>query len=133
MDIETTIAKLDVDERMVFGWAYVSHLPDGTQVYDWSGDFVEDPTVVEKAAYAYVLDSRSGDVMHQGEVVAQLVESMVFTPEKVQKMGLPDGMCPTGWWIGMKVLDDKVWADVKKGRWRAFSIGGTGVRVDVED
>lgn len=133
MAIDTSIAKFNDEQQIVFGWAYVSHMPDGTQVFDFSGDFIEDPGVIEKAAYQYVMDSRSGDVMHNGKVVATLVESMVFTPDKVEKMGLPEGTCPTGWWIGMKVLDRTVWADVKKGRWKAFSIGGTGVRVDVED
>lgn len=58
---------------------------------------------------------------------------MVFTPEKIEKMGLPAGILPTGWWVGFRVEDDALWDSVKKGERLAFSIHGSGVRKEVED
>ena len=63
---------------------------------------------------------------------ADLVESMVVTPEKLAKMGLSAEVAksvPTGWWIGMRVNDDKQWAQVLSGERAGFSIHGKGSRV----
>ena len=57
---------------------------------------------------------------------------MVFTPEKIEKMGIPAGVVPSGWWIGTKV-DDTTWAEYKAGRLKAFSVHGKGVRFKITD
>lgn len=121
------IRKLDEDRRLVFGWAYVAKRVDGAQVVDYSGDYVEDIDGLEDAAYDYVLNSREGDEMHTEKVAAQLVESMLFTPAKTEAMGLAKD-APTGWWIGLKVLNEDTWAKVKDGTLRMFSIAGSGER-----
>lgn len=118
---------------MVFGWAYQSKAPDGTVYVDKQGDFIDDDTELEKAAYDFVLDHRTGDVMHDGVAIASIVESVVFTDEKLAKMGVPTGILPTGWWVGFKVHDDTTWKLVKKRHLRAFSIGGRGIRQKVDD
>lgn len=126
------IAKVDEDQRLVFGWAYIAADKDGTVIIDKQGDFIDDPEELAKAAYDFVLESREGDLMHTEIPVSRLVESIVFTPEKLEKMGVPEGTMPTGWWVGFYVDDDDVWAGVKKGTWGAFSIGGQGVREKVD-
>jgi len=131
-----TIAKLDShseEERLAFGWFYKAIDPDGTVRIDKQGDFVDDAWELEQAAYDFVLHSRSGDEMHLQVPVADLVESVVFTPEKVAKMGLPEGVIPTGWWGGFKVRDDRVWDTIQSGGYGAFSVGGSGIRERVED
>lgn len=35
--------------------------------------------------------------------MAVLIESMVFTKEKMQLLNIPEGTLPEGWWIGFKV------------------------------
>lgn len=135
-------SKFDEDERIAFGWASVTNL-DGQEVVDRQGDIIKIDDL-ERSAYNYVLSSRVGGEMHKKEIyldtdgmskaigtrpkkVAELVESVVLTPEKIEKMGLP-ASTPQGWWIGFKVTDDEVWKGVKSGKYSAFSIHGSGKR-----
>jgi hypothetical protein len=131
--------KFDDDKRLAFGWASVVSL-NGEPVLDKQGDVIA-PDEIEKAAYQYMLASRKGGEMHKRQTsaagvdepvhVADIVESFVVTPEKVEKMGLPSSM-PLGWWVGYKVHDDAAWAKVKKGDYKGFSIHGRGRRTPVE-
>jgi len=125
------IAKVDDERQMVFGWAYKTAQPDGSVIIDKQGDFVDDSWELEAAAYDFVLNSGQGDVMHLEVPVSKMVESVVFTPEKVEKMGLPAGSMPTAWWVGFHVPDAEDWQAVRK--LREFSIGGSGVRESVDD
>lgn len=125
------ISKVDDDKRQVFGWASISK-KDGMVVTDHQGDSI-DTEELEKAAYKYMLDSRKGGHEHQktdeGPLhVADVIESFVVTDEKKKAMGLPEDV-PEGWWIGMKVNDDKVWELAKSGELAGFSIHGSGRRV----
>lgn len=126
------ISKSDDDQRLVFGWAYVTHDAFGNVSIDKSGDFVDDVLEIEKAATDFVLNSRSSDADHTNVKGGTLVESIVFTPEKIEKMGLPPGILPHGWWVGFKIEDDATWARVKKGELKSFSVHGTGLRTPVE-
>lgn len=130
--MDVPIVKVDTEQRLAFGWLQVAEKTDGTLVLDKQGDEV---TVeeLEKAAYDYVITSRDGGDMHIRKGVAVLVESMMFTEEKIEKMGLPRGSLPLGWWGGYKVIDDDLWDDVKSGRRKMFSVGGTGRRTPVEE
>ena len=127
------IIKTDPKQQIVFGWAYVTHDPQGNLNIDKSGDFVDAIEEIEKSAYDYVLTSRKGDADHTNVQSGRLVESIVFTPDKIEKMGLPPGSVPLGWWLGYKVDDPKVWERVEKGELRAFSIHGKGTRAKVSD
>jgi len=138
MDVtwETTISKVDTDKRQVFGWATVTHV-DGKEVVDLQDDYIP-MEEIEKAAYNYVLTSRKGGDMHarDGEGpkhTADLIESVIFSPEKIEKMGLDMAAFPKmGWWLGMKVNDEEQWDLVKKGARTGFSIHGKGHRVTKE-
>jgi hypothetical protein len=128
-------SKFDEDKRLVFGWASVVEV-NGVPVVDKQGDYIH-PDDLENASYQYVIKSRVGGDMHarDGEIplkVSDLVESMVFTPEKIAKMGLPEQVkerIPTGWWVGFKVHSDKHWDMVKKRARTGFSIHGRGKRL----
>lgn len=122
--------KFDDEKRQAFGWASVVKI-DGQPVIDRQGDYIsmED---LEDAAYAYVHKSRVGGDMHRrnGEAahkVSDMIESMVFTDEKVAKMGLPADF-PRGWWVGYKIHDEDTWSEVRKGGRTGFSIHGKGLR-----
>lgn len=127
-----TIAKLDPARQLVFGWGSVITKADGTMVVDRQGDVVTKADDLEDAAYDYVQESRVGGSMHEEIGVGALVESMVFTPEKLDKLGLPQGSLPTAWWVGFKILDAAVWKRVEDGELVAFSIAGSGVRTELE-
>ena len=114
------IKKADEDKHLAFGWAYVSQDEGGNQTEDHSGD-----QLVELY--------REGGEMHERGGCAVLVESMVFTKEKQQALGIPDGTLPIGWWIGFKVTDEDVWSKVKDGTYPMFSIEGTAIREEFEE
>lgn len=137
LTITGQISKVDDDHRQVFGWASVTEL-NGEPVVDLQNDYLE-TMELEKAAYDYVLHSRVGGEMHQRvgksspKQVGTLIESMVLTPEKIEKMGLPDST-PRGWWIGFQIAKDEtgdeVWKAVKDKKYTGFSIHGMGKRLE---
>lgn len=129
-----TFSKFDDDKKQVFGWASVTKI-NGQPVVDRQGDYI-DLGDLEDAAYAYVHKSRVGGDMHkrtqslQGDSahkVSDMIESMVFTPDKIAKMGLPADF-PQGWWVGYQVHDPETWDLVKKRGRTGFSIHGKGIR-----
>lgn len=124
------ISKLDENKHLAFGWANVSIRSTGEVIEDWQNDIVE-PEELERAAYKFVELYREGGEMHERGGVAVLVESMMFTEEKMAALGIPAGTLPVGWWIGFKVTDDEVWEKVKSGEYPMFSIEGQAQRVEV--
>ena len=126
------IIKSDDEKMLAFGWASVSMRVDGELIEDWQNDIVE-PEELEKAAYDYVLLYREGGEMHERGGAAILIESVVFTEEKMRVMGIPAGTLPVGWWIGFKVTDKEVWEKVKDGTYNMLSIEGEAERVEIED
>lgn len=128
-DSSFQLKKVDEDERLVFGWFSVVE-KDGEPLVDREGDIIT-PREIEKAAYNFVLKARVAGEVHMRKGVGDLVESIVFTKEKQEALGIDLGM--VGWWGGFKVTDDDVWAAVKKGDYPMFSIGGRGKRVPLED
>lgn len=126
--VDIPISKVDEEQHIVFGWAYVPHpvaKEDGGELGPPKVDLQDQYILLEdleKAAYDYVEFYGEGDVMHTAPVTAHIVESMVFTPEKMAKMGVEwDG--PWGWWIGHRV-DEDTWAGVRSGVLKMFSIYG---------
>lgn len=133
--VTTNIEKADDEQRTVFGWASITEI-GGRPVVDRQGDMM-DIEELSKSAYDYVVSSRKGGHQHKrtevGEPlhVSDMIESVVFTPEKIEKMGLsPD--TPIGWWVGYKVRDDEIWDAVKRGEITGFSVHGKGRRVPVD-
>ena len=126
------IIKLDEDKHLVFGWASIIKDVDGKILLDRQNDYIDSEEELEKAAYDYVLKSRDGGEMHIRRGVSKMVESVVLTEEKQRMLGIPAGSTPTGWWIGFKVNDDRVWEQVKKGEYAGFSVHGTGRRESTE-
>lgn len=126
------IHKSDDDEMLAFGWANVAITENGEQISDLQEDMV-DPEVLEQAAYQFVELYREGGEMHERGGCAVLVESIMFTKEKMAVMGIPEGTLPEGWWIGFRVTDPDVWDKVKSGEYPMFSIEGEAVREEVEE
>jgi hypothetical protein len=126
------IVKIDQDQQLVFGWANVIEDENGQTILDRQSDFIDSADELEKSAYDYVLHCRDGGEMHVRKGVATMVESMVFTKEKQDALGVPPGTMPVGWWLGFKVNDSDVWAEVKKGGYIGFSVHGKGRREKVD-
>jgi|JI8StandDraft_1071087.scaffolds.fasta_scaffold00325_21 hypothetical protein len=128
------ISKVDEEKRQVFGYASVTTI-DGQPVVDRQGDMM-DISDIEDAAYQYVMKSRVGGSQHRRDGdqpfhAMDLIESFVITPEKIEKMGLPEDT-PLGWWTGFGVRDEETWQDYKSGKKTGFSIHGKGKRVPVD-
>jgi len=124
------IQKQQDDQRIAFGWAYMSVTKTGEQLVDHSGDVV-DISEIEKAAYKFVKLYREGSDNHERGGVAKVIESMVFTKEKAEALGIPNGVMPEGWWVGFEVSDEDVWKKVKDGTYGMFSIEGTATRCEL--
>ncbi len=126
------ITDTDEDKRLAFGWASIAINAGGVVIEDKQHDIIE-PEVLEEAAYNFVELYREGGEMHERGNCAILIESMVFTDEKINAMGIPQGILPEcGWWIGFKVIDDDVWEKVKSKEYSMFSIEGRAIRKEVD-
>lgn len=128
VDVLFDITKAREDECLVSGWASVAVQADGSLPLDWQDDVIA-PCTLEKAAVNFMMDYRGSGVMHEGEEQGVVVESMVFTKEKQAAIGIPEGVVPEGWFITVKVLNPEVFAKVKDGKYKMFSIQGHAKRV----
>lgn len=130
--MSTLIFKADiakVKNKVAYGFAYVSK-KDGEVVVDHSGDSWSIDEV-EKTAHEFITECRVGGSMHSEMNVARVVESVVFTKEKQEALGIDLGMeC---WFIGMEILDDEVLKQIETGELQMFSIGGMGTREEVDN
>jgi hypothetical protein len=140
------IAKLDEEQCLVFGFANVSvskttaRGEGGEEFFDLQNDAIP-PAELEKAAYTHVLEFRAANDMHVGPVTGELVESIVFTPDKLEKFATDPAtgkvneadlevlkrLFPTRWWVGYK-MEKSSFAKVKSGEYRMFSIEGEADR-----
>ena len=122
------IIKSDEDEHLLFGWATVVE-KGGKPVTDSQHDQIS-PDEIEAAAYDFVIRARVAGDMHERIGTGYLVESMVFTKEKQEALGIDIDL--VGWWVGFHVHDDKVWNLIKEGKRPMFSIGGIAQREEIE-
>lgn len=128
IDVGFDISKAREDEMLVSGWANVAVNKDGSIPLDWDDDVIA-PETLEKAAIDFMLDYRGSGEMHKGDSKGTVVESIVFTKDKQQALGIPEGVVPEGWFITVKVHDPDVFSKVKDGTYKMFSIQGTAKRV----
>lgn len=128
LSVDFSVYKARDDEQLVSGWANVAINKDGSVPLDWQDDVIA-PATLEKAAINFMLDYRGSGEMHKGDSKGTVVESIVFTKEKQAAIGIPEGTVPEGWFITVKVHDPEVFAKVKDGTYRMFSIQGTAKRV----
>lgn len=130
VDIVFNITKSNEDEGLVSGWASVAENADGSIPLDWQGDVIE-PSELEKAAINFMLNYRESGEMHRGNSLGTVVESIVLTKDKQQALGIPERVVPAGWFITVKVHDPGVFAKVKAGQYKMFSIQGSAQRVEI--
>lgn len=124
IQIEGQILKQMDEERLAFGWAYVSTVK-GELSLDHSGEFIR-PEQLAKAATNFMLSMRTAKSMHTGESIGEVVHSMPLTNDIAKALGIQSDR--EGWVIALKVYDDQVWQDVKSGKLAAFSIGGRALK-----
>ena len=137
ISVSARIVKTDDERRHVFGFFSVAKIGDDL-VVDHEGDTI-DPEELETAAYNHVLEARIAGENHVRKGVGDLIESMVFDPEKnkaivkaLKAVGIEAtiDIPAVGWWGGYHVHDDVVWKAVKDGDYVSFSIGGSADRIE---
>lgn len=121
---EGQVLKYVEEQRLVYGWAYVSTV-NGEISLDHSGEYIK-PDEIVKAATNFMMDARVAKEMHSGPQIGDIVHSLPITKEIASSLGLSTDK--EGWIICVKVLDDKTWEQVKTGKLSAFSIGGRALR-----
>lgn len=117
------------DKKQVFGWANVAEDEWGNSIEDFQGNSMT-AEELEKTAYDYVLKFRDTGERHHPDFrkKGKMIESIVFTKEKIQALGLPENSLPCGWWVGFQITDDSTWEKIKSGQYHMFSIEGTAQR-----
>lgn len=125
IEIVAEFQKYDQERRIAWGWASVSTV-DGNPLYDLHGDYISTDEMV-KMADDFMVSTRDGLEMHKGNPIGYVLHSMPVTKELAESIGMSTKT--EGWLVGMKIVDDKIWEDVKTGKYRAFSIGGLGKRI----
>lgn len=126
--INFNFSKADTTGRYVRGWASVV-TDAGVPVTDHQGDIIAIDEI-RKAAHKFISDARIAKAMHAGQPVGEVVESVIIDDDFAKAVGMSDGR--RGWWIGMEIHDPTIRENVRKGKLRAFSIGGRGRRTPVE-
>jgi cation transport regulator ChaB len=124
VSVEGQIVKQLDEERLAFGWAYVSTV-NGEISLDHSEEFIR-PDQIAKAATNCMLSMRTAKAMHSGGKIGEVVHSMPLTNEIAKALGIQSDR--EGWLVAIKVYDDQVWQDVKSGKLAAFSIGGRALK-----
>jgi len=115
--------KADDEQRLVYGWASVL-TEKGIPVIDRQGHVIE-VEEMQAAIHDFMTNSRRSDGMHVIKGVGQVVESVLFTKQLQDLLGI--NLNREGWFICVKVDNDEAWDHVKKGTLRAFSIGGSAL------
>ncbi len=129
------VKEADADQQLIFGWASIVMKGD-LLVIDKQGDMIL-PEELERAAYDFMTDGGTHGHMHADIGTGRPIESMVFTKEKQEALGIvikdaDSGEQIVGWWTGFKVDDPKVWARHKAGELPEFSIGGASMSLKME-
>jgi hypothetical protein len=112
--------------RVVYGVVYSPCQKGGTCETDSQGDWIK-PETLRKAAWDFMEKSRIVGNQHKGTAKAVIVENQI-TPVDMVVDG--EKIVKGSWVVGVKINDDALWKKVESGELSAFSIGGTGVRVE---
>ena len=84
------ITKKDEEKQYVFGWAKIAVDENGNQLIDRQNDLI-DPEELEQTAYTYVEFYREAGEMHERGGAGVLIESIIFTKEKMKVRCLKAG------------------------------------------
>lgn len=136
----TPIAKVDKALQVIFGVVLDPYIVDAHD--DWCP-----PGAIEETAHRWLTESRKAKLQHESALDAVPVESWIQPyptpddrarahagePHRIWKTKLGTEWVHSGSWVlGMRVLDPAAWAQVLSGELDAYSIGGFGMRREIE-
>lgn len=122
---------VDKKLKVVTGWAYVARNENGEAVYDQGYDTTIDPEDLEKAFFAYMLNSGQLDIMHNELPVGRVCGGLVTTKQMQLAMGVTNPI-KEGIFFSVRIDDDATWEQVERGEFPMFSIGGRGRLEEVD-
>lgn len=125
--LEARITKSYDVRRRIFGYASIAVLKNGQPLLDLQGDVIEIDDLAE-GWYGYVKESGQLNFQHQDGCAAALIEAMVFTPDKLEALGLAPDALPLGAWVGYEIETDADYAYMKEAGFVMFSIEGFSLR-----
>ena len=122
------LAEVDADKRILMGAALIPN----KQIYRKNGKdefyvFFSEATVKQASELFLKNGNQSNATLeHKAKFDgATVVESWIIDNPDMDKSKQYGFSLPKGtWMISMKIEDDKVWADVKEGKYKGFSIEG---------
>jgi hypothetical protein len=122
------LAEVDADKRILMGAALIPN----KQIYRKNGKdefyvFFSEATVKQASELFLKNGNQSNATLeHKAKFEgATVVESWIIDNPDMDKSKQYGFSLPKGtWMISMKIEDDKVWADVKEGKYKGFSIEG---------
>lgn len=120
------IIKVGHQHQVVFAVALESDIPDR------QGDVIHDDDLLDAAITAGMGNVDAG-VMHTTTTgIGKMVASFPMTKDIAADLGitLPNGRGL--WLVGLKIEDPATWADVVAGKFKGVSIGGAGIREEIE-
>ncbi|MHA1302897.1 MAG: XkdF-like putative serine protease domain-containing protein [Candidatus Heimdallarchaeaceae archaeon] len=135
IDMEFVAKNFNDEQNIVFGWAYIAQDEKGNQLVDHSGETVlkEDFYDFENGIYAFNLAFRESGFMHLGKAKGFLVESMVFSKEKMDALNIPEGTLPHGAWVGFFFPNDEDYNFIKSMKSPMFSIQGSAIKQEIDE
>lgn len=119
VEMEAVFKSTNDEKRLVYG---VVLEPD---TFDLHEDLMSFDTI-EMASHTYLEKSRLVGEQHETAAEAVVVESFLAP---VDYMMGEQQVKKGSWVMVVKVYSDGLWADIKKGAYTGFSIGGVGRRV----
>lgn len=116
---------LDEEQRIVFGCALRADFPIYRQGRDFAYYVVFNKETIKELYEKFMIDGMQNmvNLQHQVDVSGvYLIQSFIKNTEAgISPIGFED-INDGSWFVAYKVLNDKVWEDVKKGIFNGFSV-----------
>lgn len=119
------VVKADSRKQIVYGVVLEPHTVDA------QGDHMSEEDI-EETAHKYLEKYRKAGERHKSLIEQAFPVESYIAPCDLHFDGGPYGSSTVtkgSWVLGMKILDPKIWQKVESGEYKAFSVGGFGVRV----
>ena len=129
--ISASVIHKSDDEKRLFYCVVIEPMTEVTKDGDAHGHVMK-AEEIEESAHEFMLTGPVIYKQHIKKTDAKVVESYIapidFTPE-----GASDLITKGSWVMAVKVLDEKVWEDIKKGKITSFSPGGYGNITELDE
>jgi hypothetical protein len=133
--LATEVRKVDADTEERFVLSLVLEPNDGEDgpFHPDTQNDIYSATEIRRAAHGWMEKGGAVDLQHNWKALG--VERVKVVENYLAPVDMVVGEAKVlkgSWLLGLRVLDDELWAAAKDGKLGAFSIGGSARRVEVE-